>query len=166
MLRKIGLAIVAVCFGSAAYATDYAIFYPGDGRPSELRQGSEPKPGEDCPPNSKVKIFAPLPDENGKPDTDYRNYILTASGLKRVIETPVVDAKPAPKTDAFFEALAASGEFTDEEFGQALRCRYITDVQKRDAKILEYAISLPEAKRNLLIQFAQQNNIELPLPQN
>lgn len=163
MLRR--LFLLLALSAQPALAIDYAIFYPGADRPSEFRANAQeaPVPGVDCPEGSKVRVFAALEDENGKKDPDYRNYILTTAGLRRVIEQPVVDTKPVPNTQGFYEALAASDVVTDEEFAQALRCQYVKDPAERDAKILKYASGLSPEKLQVLLEAAQKNNIALPL---
>ena len=163
MLRRTILLLALVSCASPAQAVDYVIFNPGADRPSELRSGVEPKPGVDCPDGSKVKVFAPLPDENGNLDNDYRNYILTTGGLRRVVDKGAVDTKALPNIDGFFASLSASPAFTDDEIVQALRCKMIVEKDMRDQAILRYAASLPQEKIGILLQLAQENNIDLPL---
>ena len=146
-----------------AQATNYLVFEQNDNRSHELWTDTEPVPGKDVPSTSKVRVFAPLPDENGNPDTDYRNYILITGGLRRVVEKPVANAKAQPNIDGFFASLAASPAFTDDEIIQALRCKMIVDKDMRDQAILKYAACLPQEKIGILLQLAKENNIDLPL---
>lgn len=166
MLRKlfILLSLVVGC-ASSARAADYVIIPQGADRPVELRNGTEPTPGIDCPKGSRVKVFAPLPDEGGNPDTDYRNYILVTGGLRRVPPTQAVDSKAPSNIDGFFADLAASDIVSDGDFAQALRCKFIADKEARDSAIVRYALTLSPEKLQTLLGIAQANNIELPLGQ-
>lgn len=163
MLRRLVCVGLLCCGISPAYALDWIIFGPDD-KAQEIRKGGEkPVPGVDCPVGSKVRGFSVINDENGNPDLDYRHYVPAVSGVRRFVEVPTVDTKAMPNSDGFYADLAASGEFSDEEFGQALRCRYISDEKLRDQKILQYAATLSQAQLAKLIELAQKHNIPLPL---
>lgn len=163
MLRRLVCVGLLCCGISPAYALDWIIFGPDD-RAIEVRKGGEkPVPGVDCPVGSKVRGWSIIDDEQGKPDLDYRHYVPAVSGVRRFVEAPAVEGKAAPNPDGFYADLAASGEFSDSEFGQALRCRYITDEKLRDQKILEYAATLSPVQLAKLLELAQKYNIRLPL---
>lgn len=163
MLRRLVCVGLLCCGISPAYALDWIIFGPDD-RAQEIRHGGDkPVPGENCPVGSKVRALSIINDEQGQPDLDYRHYVPAVSGVRRFVEAPAVEAKAVPNPDGFYADLAASGEFSDNEFGQALRCRYITDEKLRDQKILEYAATLSPVQLAKLLELAQKYNIRLPL---
>ncbi|MBS1586943.1 MAG: hypothetical protein JSS82_15515 [Bacteroidetes bacterium] len=148
----------------SASAASYLIFEQGSDRANEVRiSDHSPVPGFDCPDNSIIRTFAPVADENGNLDPDYRNYILATNGTRRVPPVSAVDSKASPDIEGFFAALAASNLFSDEEIVQALRCKMILDKDQRDAAIVRYAAGLPPEKLAALLGIAADNHLELPL---
>lgn len=164
MLRKLILALALSSCPNPALALDWIIF-DRDNNPVECRINSpQPVPGVDCPEETTVKAWTMYADENGNLDRDYRNYTPVLTGVRRVRKQEPVQSDPGPNVEGFYADLAASGKFTDEEFGQALRCRYILDSAQRDVAIIKYASSLSPEKLQALAEIAQKNRMPLPLP--
>jgi len=166
MLRRIVLicALLSV-FTQPVVAGDrtYLIYQQGEQRSSDMWVGPEPTK-EQIGEFAHALPWMPAADENGVIDRNPLNYVNANGNVRRappVVE--VVETKPVPNVDQFFEDMIMSGKFTEEEIVKALIASKVKDDTKRNGLILQMVAGSTPERQQELADIAKKNAVELPI---